>query len=102
MAVRIALGCQRSGLILFILGSGARLAVVGCTLGLLGAMAASRFLGSFLFEVSPFDPGVLVFSATAMLLLALEASPMPARCASNTDPMTLRDQLGCRGFRQSL
>ena len=87
MAVRMALGCQRSGVILFILGSGARLAVFGCGLGLLGAVAASRLLRSFLFEVSPFDPGVLALSTVAMLLLALAASGLPARRACSTDPM---------------
>jgi predicted permease len=87
MALRMALGCQRSGVILFILSSGARLAAVGCGLGLLGAVAASRLLRSFLFEVSPFDPGVLALSAIAMLLLALAASALPARRASSTDPM---------------
>jgi len=86
MAVRMALGCQRSGVILLILTSGARLAAVGCGLGLLGAVAASRLLRSFLFEVSPFDPSVLVFSTLAMLLLALAASALPARQASSTDP----------------
>jgi predicted permease len=87
MAVRMALGCQRSGVILVILSSGARLAAVGCGLGLLGAVAASRLLRSFLFEVSPFDPGVLALSASAMLLMALAASALPARRASSTDPM---------------
>ena len=87
MAVRMALGGQRSGVILLILSSGARLAAVGCGLGLLGAVAASRLLRSFLFEVSPFDPVVLALSAIAMLLLALAASALPARRASSTDPM---------------
>jgi predicted permease len=87
MAVRMALGCQRSGVIILILSSGARLAAVGCGLGLLGAVAVSRLLRSFLFEVSPFDPGVLAFSVIAMLLLALIASALPARRASCTDPM---------------
>jgi predicted permease len=87
MAVRMALGCPRSGVILLILTSGARLAAVGCGLGLLGAVVASRLLRSFLFEVSPFDPGVLAFSTMAMLLLALAASALPARRASSTDPM---------------
>ncbi len=87
MAVRMALGCQRSGVILLILSSGARLAAVGCGLGLLGAVAASRLLRSFLFEVSPFDPGVLALCAIAMLLLALAASALPARRASSTDLM---------------
>jgi predicted permease len=87
IAVRMALGSQRSAVILLILSSGARLAAVGCGLGLLGAVAASRLLRSFLFEVSPFDPAVLALSAIAMLLLALAASALPARRASSTDPM---------------
>jgi predicted permease len=87
IAVRMALGCQRSGVLMLILSSGVKLAAVGCALGLLGALAASHLLRSFLFDVSPFDPGVLVLSAFAMLLLALAASALPARRASITDPM---------------
>jgi predicted permease len=85
MAVRMALGCQRSGVILLILSSGARLAAVGCGLGLLGAAASSHLLRSFLFQVNPFDPRVLALSAIAMMLLALAASALPARRASSTD-----------------
>jgi predicted permease len=87
IAVRIALGCQRSRVIMLILGSGLKLAAAGSILGLVGAVAASRLLRSFLFAVSPFDPGVLVLSALAMLLLALAASALPAKRASSTDPM---------------
>jgi predicted permease len=87
IAVRMALGCQRSGVLLLILGSGVKLAAMGCGFGLVGAVAASRLLRSFLFDVSPFDPGVLALSAAAMLLLALGASALPARRASSTDPM---------------
>jgi predicted permease len=87
MALRMALGCQRSGVLTLILSSGVKLAGVGCVLGLIGAMGASRLLGSFLFGVSPFDPVVLTLSAVAMLLLALTASALPARRAARTDPM---------------
>jgi len=83
----MALGGQRAEIILLILSSGAKLAAVGCGLGLLGALAASRLLRSFLFEVSPFDPAVVALSAIAMLLLALAASALPARRASSTDPI---------------
>ncbi len=87
MAIRMALGCQRSGVMLFILSSGAKLAAVGCGLGFLGAVAASGLLRSFLFEVSPFDPNVLALSVIAMLLLVLAASALPASRASSIDPM---------------
>ncbi len=43
IAVRIALGCQRSAVILLILSSGVRLAAVGCGLGLLGARGRIPF-----------------------------------------------------------
>jgi len=87
MALRMALGCQRSGVLTLILTSGMKLAAVGCVLGLIGAMAASRLLRSFLFGVSPFDPVVLTLSAVAMLVLALTACALPARRAARTDPM---------------
>ncbi len=87
MALRMALGCQRSGVLAIILTSGVKLAAIGCVFGLLGAVAASRLLRSFLFAVSPFDPVVLTLAAVAMLLLALAASALPARRASRTDPM---------------
>jgi predicted permease len=87
MALRMALGCQRSGVLAIIVTSGVKLAAIGCIFGLLGAVAASRLLRSFLFAVSPFDPVVLTLAAAAMLLLALAASALPARRASRTDPM---------------
>jgi predicted permease len=87
MALRMALGCQRSGVLTLILTSGVKLAAVGCVLGLFGALGASHLLRSFLFGVSPFDPVVLTLAAAAMLLLALLASAVPARRASNTDPI---------------
>jgi predicted permease len=86
MALRMALGCQRSGVLAIILASGVKLAAVGCIFGLLGAVAVARLLRSFLFAVSPFDPVVLTLAAIAMLLLALAASALPARRASRTDP----------------
>jgi predicted permease len=87
IAVRMALGCQRSGVLMLVLGSGIKLAAVGCFIGLLAAAAASHLLRSFLFDVSPFDPSVLALSAVAMLLFALAASALPAKRASGTDPM---------------
>jgi predicted permease len=87
MAIRMALGSQRTGIMQLILISGAKLAAIGCGIGLIGAAAASSLLRSFLFGVSPFDPMVLVLAAFAVLLLALAASALPARRAASIDPM---------------
>ncbi len=87
MAIRMALGSQRSGIMRLILVSGAKLAAIGCVIGLLGAIAASGLLRSFLFNVSPFDPLVLTLAAIAVLLLALTASALPAQRAASIEPM---------------
>jgi len=87
MAIRMALGSQRSGILGLIFTSAAKLAVAGCVLGLVGAAAASHLLQSLLFGVSPFDPVVLVLAAVFVLMLALLASLLPARRAASIDPM---------------
>ena len=87
IAIRMALGSRRSDIFRLVLISGTKLALAGCGIGLLGAVAVSRLLKSFLFQVSAFDPLVLVSSGVLVLLLALLASVLPARRASAVDPM---------------
>jgi predicted permease len=87
MAIRMALGSQRAAIVRLVLESGVKLAVVGCVLGLGGALAASSLLRSMLFAVSPFDPMVLTLSAIGVLLLAVAASTLPALRAASIDPM---------------
>jgi putative ABC transport system permease protein len=87
MAIRMALGSQRSGIIRLVVSAGAKLALIGCAIGLAGAAATSYLLRSFLFGVSAFDPVVLTLAAVFVLLLALIASLLPARRAASIDPM---------------
>jgi len=87
MAIRMALGCQRQGVLHLVLISAAKLGAIGCLLGLLAATAVSHLLGSFLFGVSPFDPLVLILSALTLLSFALAASALPAARAAKIDPM---------------
>ncbi|HXR38507.1 MAG TPA: ABC transporter permease [Terracidiphilus sp.] len=86
MAIRMALGSQRAGIMRLVLESGAKLAAIGCVLGLGGAAGASTLLRSMLFGVSPFDPIVLTMAAVGVLLLALAASTLPAFRAASIDP----------------
>jgi ABC-type antimicrobial peptide transport system permease subunit len=87
MAIRMALGSQRSHIMHLVLFSGLKLAAIGCLLGLAGAAAASTVLRSFLFHVSPFDPVVVVLTAITVFALALAASALPARRAASVDPI---------------
>jgi putative ABC transport system permease protein len=91
MAIRMALGSQRSGIVRIVMVSGAKLAAIGCAIGLAGALAVSHLLRSLLFNVSAFDPLVMTLAALSLLLLALAASLLPARRASTVDlTQTLR------------
>jgi predicted permease len=87
MAIRLALGSQRSSVMRLILTSGARLGLIGCGIGALAALFATRLLRSLLFDVDPLDPMVLVLAALSIFLLALAASVIPARRAASVDPM---------------
>jgi putative ABC transport system permease protein len=87
MAIRMALGSQRGSIVRLVLKSGAKLAVVGCVIGLGGAVAASWLLRSLLFGVSPFDPAALSAAAVGVLLLAVAASGLPALRAASIDPI---------------
>ena len=87
MAIRMTLGSQRSAVVQLILVSGAKLAAIGCVIGLVGAAAASSLLRSMLFNVSPFDPLVLAVAAACVLLLAVGASAPPALRAASVQPM---------------
>jgi putative ABC transport system permease protein len=87
MAIRMALGSSRFGIIRLVLASGARLALVGCAIGIAGAIAISRLLHSLLFEVGPFDVVALIGAMAVVLALSTAASYFPARRAASIDPM---------------
>jgi len=87
IAIRMALGAQRIGIARMILVSAAKLSLLGCGVGLLGSLAVSRLVKSFLFNVSATDPLVYVAAALTMMLLALLASALPATRAASVDPI---------------
>ncbi|HLW54601.1 MAG TPA: ABC transporter permease [Candidatus Angelobacter sp.] len=87
IAIRMALGAQRTGIARLVLLSGAKLALLGCALGVLGSLAASRLVSSFLFEVSATDPIIYLSAVAIMMLLALLASALPATRAASAEPV---------------
>jgi len=87
IAIRMALGAQRPVIARLVLISGARLALLGSSLGVLGSLAASRLVGSFLFEISATDPFIYMTAVLIMMLLALLASALPAARAASADPI---------------
>jgi predicted permease len=87
MAIRMALGSPRAAIIQLVLKSGAKLAVIGCVIGLASSVAAAGLLRSLLFGVSPYDPMMLAVAAIGVMLLSMAASGLPAVRAASIDPM---------------
>ena len=87
IAIRMSLGAQRAAIAKLVLASAAKLALFGCGLGVLGSLAVSRLLSSFLFGVSPTDPLVYTVCVSIMMATALLASALPAASAASADPM---------------
>jgi cell division protein FtsX len=87
IAIRMALGAQRSGIARLILVSGAKFAAIGSILGILGSLGVSRMVSSFLFEVSATDPLIYLAGVLIMMAMAVIASALPATRAASADPI---------------
>jgi putative ABC transport system permease protein len=87
IGVRVALGAQRRDVVGLVVRQGMSLAGIGIGVGLLGAVGVTRVVKSLLIGVSPTDP--LSFGGVAAFLggVALLASVIPARRATEVDPI---------------
>ncbi|HKQ77448.1 MAG TPA: ABC transporter permease [Blastocatellia bacterium] len=87
IGVRKALGAQNGDVLRLVIRQGMAMVMRGVAIGLVMALAATRVMKGLLFGVGATDP--LTFSMIALLLIsvALLACWIPARRASNVDPM---------------
>ena len=88
IGVRIALGADREDITELVMWNGFAPALAGVVIGLLVAVAATRFLSVILYGLSPTDPATFAAACLAILLLSALASFLPARQASNISPTT--------------
>ncbi|MBP7776256.1 MAG: ABC transporter permease [Acidobacteria bacterium] len=90
--IRQALGADGQTIVRMVLRQGFRTAIAGVALGLVSAVALTRFLQSQLYGVGAYDPLVFVAAGGALLAASLVACYLPARGSTRTDPMVaLRD-----------
>jgi putative ABC transport system permease protein len=93
IGVRIALGAERSRIVLMVMRQGLELTIAGVVLGLLGAWALTRVMESLLFGISTTDAATFASVPVILTATALLASYLPARRAMRVDPVVaLRDE----------
>ncbi|HTS13571.1 MAG TPA: ABC transporter permease [Candidatus Limnocylindrales bacterium] len=87
IGIRIALGARRWHVLRLVMGEGARLTLVGVTVGIVAALALTRLMKALLYGTSATD--FLTFGSVVLLLtlVALAAGYIPARRATRVDPM---------------
>jgi predicted permease len=87
IGIRVALGAGQADVLRLLIGQGARLAAVGVAIGMAGAFAVTRAIGTLLYGVSPWDPTMFAGASLLLLGVALTACYIPARRAMGVDPM---------------
>jgi putative ABC transport system permease protein len=87
IGIRMALGAGLADVVRLVLGSGFRLTIVGAGLGVLGAIALTRAIGTTMPGLAT-DATLLIIAAVAVLLVvSMGACYLPARRAARVDPV---------------
>jgi len=87
IGIRMALGAERRDVLGMVLRRTLILTGAGVALGTAGALAVTRVLARFLFEVKPTDPPTFAAVAALLAFVAVLAGLIPARRASGVDPL---------------
>jgi putative ABC transport system permease protein len=88
IAIRLALGAQRSNILKMVLRQGLGLAAAGAGVGVAGALIVSHLMAGLLYGVSPSDLPTFVGVTVVLTAVALAASYIPALRAMRLDPIT--------------
>ena len=93
IGLRLALGAPPSSVVRMVLTSELRILAIGIVAGLIGAVALSKALASFLFGVTPLDRITFALVIAVAMLVAVAATYLPGRWAAAIDPaISLREE----------
>ena len=91
IGIRMALGAQKTGILVMVLKRGLLLLAAGLVIGIAGSVGLTRFLAGYLYEVSATDALTFVLAPIIIAIVSMLACFIPACRAAGTDPMeTLR------------
>jgi predicted permease len=92
IGIRVAIGASRLDVLKMVLGQSMSVVLIGVAIGLAGAAALTRIMGTLLYDVSTTDAATFAGYSGALILVGLLASYLPARRATRIDPVTLLRQ----------
>jgi ABC-type antimicrobial peptide transport system permease subunit len=88
IGIRMALGAQRGNIVLMVLRGAMLMVVLGIGIGLPATLFATRAISALLYGLGPTDLITIVMASVALVAASGVAAYLPARRASNLDPMT--------------
>jgi len=88
IGIRVVLGARSTDVLGLVVRLALKLAAIGIVVGVLLALAVTRLLSTFLYNVKPTDPLTYAAVAATLFAVALLAAFLPARRASKVDPIT--------------
>jgi predicted permease len=86
LAVRAAVGASVGNVLWLVLKQGLRMALIGVSIGIVGAWAAQKIISGLLFGISPLDPLTFIGAAAFLLVVVFVACWTPAWRAARVDP----------------
>jgi putative ABC transport system permease protein len=87
LGIRLALGAGERRVLGMVIRQGVTMTVVGAALGMVAAAGMARLLASVVYGVSVFDPVSFVVAPLVLVVVALVATWVPARRATQVDPV---------------
>jgi len=88
IGIRMALGATANQVRWLIMRESAAISIAGVGLGVIGSIALARWIGSFLYRLSPEDPAALAIAGVLVIGASMLAAFLPARRAARIAPLT--------------